>query len=320
MKLVFFGSSEFGLPCLEAFAGEGCAHELVGIFTQPARPAGRRRRARATPVAEWAKANSVVCIESEDINTLEMVQEVARCGGDLLVVIAFGQKISDEVIKLHTKGAINVHGSLLPKYRGAAPVNRAVMNGDKITGISIITLAQRMDAGDVLAQAEIAISEDDTAGSVHDKLAELSPKVLLDTIDAIAAGTAVYTAQDESAVTVAYKLKKSDGFIDFAGSAGEISNKIRGLWPWPGAQVDYVCGKTGKCCRVMLAKVRVVEQVGPAKGAVGTLDGDLNVICQEGRIRILQLKPAGKSLMDFKSFVNGRSVGAGDVFLPIEQK
>jgi len=317
MKITFFGSGDIGIPCLEAL--KESSNELAGVFTQPARPAGRRRTPTPTPVANWAKENAVGCTESEDINSPGMAEQIVACGGRLLVVIAFGQKISQEVIKLHPAGAVNVHASLLPKYRGAAPINWAIINGETQTGISIITLADKMDAGEILAQVKIPIGPDDTAQTLHDKLAEIAPKVLLETIEAIAAGTAVYTSQDESEVTFAHKLKKSDGFIDWTAPAEDINNKVRGLWPWPGAQTVYVHAKTDKTCRVTIAKARVVTAAETSRAEKGILDKNLNVVCGKDTLQILQLKPAGGSLMDFKAFVNGRDVRPGDRFTRIEE-
>ena len=317
MRVTFFGSAQFGILSLQAL--KASANDLVGVFTQPARPAGRKRKPTPTAVAIWAKENGIPCTEAENINSPEMAEKIAACGGELLIVIAFGQKISQEVIKLHPKAAINVHASLLPKYRGAAPINWAIINGETETGISVITLAERMDAGDILGRTKIPITSDDTAETLYDKLAQIAPALLIETIDQIAAGTAVYTPQDESQVTFAHKLKKSDGFLDWAASAESVRNMIRGLWPWPGAQAVFISVKTGKSCRVTIAKARVVAATVSGRDKVGILDENLNVICGQNVLKILQLKPAGASLMDFKAFVNGRDVRPGDVFARVDE-
>ena len=169
-----------------------------------------------------------------------MLEKIADCNPDLIVVIAFGQKIGNELINLPPKGAINVHASLLPKYRGAAPINWVIINGESETGISIISLAEKMDAGDIVSQAKTDIAEDETAGQLHDRLAQMAAPLLLETIDKIANGTAIYTKQDHSKAMLASKLKKSDGFLDFAESAELLEQKIRGFWPWPGTSAIYV--------------------------------------------------------------------------------
>jgi len=317
MKITFFGSGEIGIPSLEAL--KESQNQLCGIFTQPARPAGRKRTQTPTPVAKWAGQNNVKCTETENINAPDMAEQLTACGGQLLVVIAFGQKISQQVCALHPAGAINVHASVLPKYRGAAPINWAIINGDTETGISIITLADKMDAGEILAQTKIPIGPDDTAQTLHDNLAQTAPKVLLDTIEAIENGTAVYKSQDESQVSFAHKLKKSDGFIDFVAPAEKIQNQIRGLWPWPGAQTIFVSAKTHKKCRVTIANARVVPAAGGSRDKIGLLDDKLNVGCGRDALKILQIKPAGGRVMDFKAFVNGRDVRPLDRFIQIDQ-
>ena len=246
-----------------------------------------------------------------------MVDQLSECGSDLLVVIAFGQKISRQVIWLYPKGAINAHVSLLPKYRGAAPVSRAVMNGEKETGVTIITLADKMDAGRMLSSNSVPIGDCDTAETIGEKLGELAGPLLIDTIAKIEDGTATYTDQDESEVTIAAKLKKSDGFLNWDDAAAAIKSRIHGLWSWPGAQFDYVNKKTQKCCRVTIAKA-AASGGGGENTALGTLNSDMEVVCGSGTIKILQIKPAGKALMDFKSFVNGRKTAPGDIFMPIQ--
>jgi len=314
MKITFFGSSEFCIPFLRQAVHGG--EEIVHIFTQPARPAGRKKKLTPTPVAEWAKANSIGCTETANVNSPETIEQLAECESDLLVVIAFGQKVSQQVISMYPKGAINAHASLLPKYRGAAPISRAVMDGQKKTGVTIITLADRMDAGQMLASDSIPIDDSDTSETVSEKLSELAGQVLIDTIAKIKSNTATYIDQDESAVTIAAKLKKSDGFLGWDDTAAAIKSKIHGLWPWPGAQFDYINKKTEKCCRVTIAKAAATDG-GGKNTAVGTLNSDMEIVCKNGTIKILQIKPAGKSVMDFKSFINGRKTEPGDMFMPI---
>lgn len=313
MKIVYCGCGEFGLNSLDAI--KSSAHELVAIITHPAAPAGRGRKTRPTAVAVWTEQNSVPCFEIADSNSPEGVELLKRFSPDLVVVIAFGQKISEEFIAIPSKGAINVHASLLPKYRGAAPINWAIINGETETGVSIITLSQKMDAGEILAKSKIPIAVSDTAADIHDKLAVLAGPVLIDTIDSIEAGTIIYEKQDSSLATAAPKLKKSDGCIDFSADAVDIHDKIRGLWSWPGATAVFLAlGK--KPCEVIIAKSAVSDSAGT--GEIGTLDGDLNVICGQGRLKILQIKPKGGKMMDFKAFLNGRgseSGGAGDCFV-----
>ncbi|HPB93099.1 MAG TPA: methionyl-tRNA formyltransferase [Anaerohalosphaeraceae bacterium] len=317
MRIVFLGSAEFGIPSLEAILSS--RHHLAGIFTQPARPAGRRRTPKPTAVSIWAKQKGLPAAECENINAPDCIGQIAACKGDLLLVIAFGQKIGRAVIDLFRFGAVNVHASLLPKYRGAAPIHWALMNGETETGISIITLADRMDAGDILAQAPAPILPDDTAQTLHDRLAALSVPVLMKTLEKIEKGTAVYTPQNESEATYAPKLQKHHGYIDWERPAAAIVNQIRGLWPWPGAQAVYVSGKTGRSWRVTLQKAQALDVPNPTRQPCGMLNENLDVWCGEGALRIEQIKPAGSDLMSFGAFVNGRACQPGDLFLPLEK-
>ena len=314
MRIIYFGSAQFGIPSLEAI--DNSAHELVRVFTQPARPSGRHRsKPTPTDVAQWCQKNEVPCIEAKNINASDTFAQVAECNADLLVVIAFGQKVSQEVIGLQKYGAVNVHGSLLPKYRGAAPIHWAMMMGEAETGVSIITLAEQMDAGQILAQGKIPIGPDDNFQTMHDKLSELSVNVLMETIDKIDNGTAIYTEQDESQVTYAHKLQKKDGFINWENTAEQITNQIRGLWPWPSAQSVYVSAESGKSWRVTLSKARPVERESKPDDITGQLDKNLHVICGQGALEIVELKPAGSALMTFDAYANGHNCRQGDLFV-----
>ncbi|MBA7475395.1 Methionyl-tRNA formyltransferase [subsurface metagenome] len=316
MKIVYLGSGEFGIECLNALAES--EHNLEFIVTGLPHPAGRGRKPRPTTVACWAKNHSISFIKTKDVNEPSVIEEITAYQPDLIVVIAFGQKIGNQLINLPSKGAINVHASLLPKYRGAAPINWAIINGESETGISIITLAEKMDAGYILAQSKTDVSENETAGQLHDRLATMAAPLLLKTIDKIADGSVVYTQQDHSKATRAPKLKKSDGFLDFNDSARSLRRKILGLWPWPEASATYVSKKTGKHGRVIIANACVVESSNPACLQVGTLDENLNVICAEDALKVTKIKPAGGLLIDFEDFVNGRQTCPGDLFMKID--
>lgn len=318
MRVIYFGSAQFGLPSLEAIGTS--SHELAAVFTQPARPSGRHRsKPTPTDVELWCLNNNIPCVEASNVNQPEMMRRIADFNADLLVVIAFGQKVSQAVIGLQKHGAINVHGSLLPKYRGAAPIHWAMMNGEAETGISIITLADRMDAGLILAQDKLPIKPDDTFQTMHDKLAKLSVPVLMKTIEQLENGTATFTKQDESQVTYAHKLQKKDGFVDWEKPADQLANQIRGLWPWPSAQSVYVSAETGKHWRVTISNARPLLRDGNAGDVPGQVDENLHIICGQGALQILELKPAGSGLMSFESFVNGHNCKPGDLFISAEK-
>ncbi len=313
MNIVFLGSGEFGVPCLNGLLQS--KHDLRFIVTQPTRAAGRGRKPLPTPVAQWASTNSIPFIETENVNTSQAVGKIADFRPDLIVVIAFGQKVGKELINLPPKGAINVHASLLPKYRGAAPINWAIINGESQTGISIITIAEKIDAGQILSQEKTAILANETAGDLHDKLAQIAAPLLIKTIDCIADGTITCTEQDHSKATLAPKLKKSDGFLDFNEPAKVLARKIRGLWPWPSSLAVYSSKNTQKSLGVMIAFAEVVKNSNPSNLPAGTLDENLNIICGRDSLKITRIKPEGSRLMDFADFVNGQHTLPGDVFI-----
>jgi methionyl-tRNA formyltransferase len=315
MNVVYLGSGEFGIPSLEALKTSG--HLPALVVTQPANPAGRGRKPQPTPVAQWAAARAVPFVETDNANDPRMRERIGSCRPDVLVVIAFGQKIGKELVAVPAKGAINVHASLLPKYRGAAPINWAILQGETRTGVSIITLAEKIDAGDILAQSATHISPHETAGELHDRLAQLSAPLLLETLAKIDAGTATYARQDEAEVTFAPKLHKADGLLDFAEPAEVLARKIRGYWPWPGASANFA--SEHKSGRVVLALAEVAPADSPTPPPPGTFDKELAVVCGQDRLKILKLKPAGSGLMNFKAFVNGWRVRPGDRLAKIEE-
>jgi len=317
MNIVYLGSGEFGIPSLDAL--KASEHVLSLVVTQPAHPAGRGRKPQPTPVAQWAAACAVPFVETDNVNAPELVARIAACRPDVLVVIAFGQKVGRGLVELPPQGAVNVHASLLPRYRGAAPINWAILRGESETGVSIITLAEKIDAGDILAQASTPIGGQETAGELHDRLAQLSAPLLLQTLAALEAGVATYTKQNDAEATFAPKLSKTDGLLDFAEPAETLARKVRGFWPWPGASAACVAAQTQKSTRVVIALAEPVSGPGAAQLPPGTLDDDLNVACGQGRLKLLKLKPAGSALMDFRAFVNGRHVRPGDRFVRIEE-
>jgi methionyl-tRNA formyltransferase len=316
MNIVYLGSGEFGIECLNALADS--PHSLDFIVTQPPRAAGRGRKEKPTPVAVWAKNHSLPFIETDNVNAPQMLEKIAAYRPQLIVVIAFGQKIGNQLINLPQKASINVHASLLPKYRGAAPINWAIINGEKETGITIIALAEKMDAGDICTQQKTQINHNETAGQLHDRLAKLAAPLLINTINQIEDGTIVYTEQDHSKATLAPKLKKSDGFIDFNNSAKSIQRKTLGLWPWPGASTIYTSKETAKSVRVTVAMAQVVESSNPTDLPTGTLDENLHVICGRDALKITKIKPDGSRLMDFEDFINGQHTQPGDTFSKID--
>ncbi len=317
MNVVYLGSGEFGVPCLEALKASG--HHLALVVTQPPNPSGRGRKLCSTPVGRWAQDQGLPCVATDNVNHPEVSVRLVDARPDVMVVIAFGQKIGKPLVQLPPKGAINVHASLLPKYRGAAPINWSIIRGETETGVSIITLADKIDAGEILGQSGTPIGPNETAGELHDRLAQLAAPLLIDTLARLEAGTAVYTKQDDTQVTFAPKLKKADGFLDFGEPAEVLARKIRGFWPWPAASAVYVSACTGQPIRIVIAGAECVRTPGGAPSTAGLLDESLQVICGQDRLKITKIKPAGSDLMPFRAFINGWHVRPGDRLMKVEQ-
>jgi methionyl-tRNA formyltransferase len=317
MRISYIGSGRFGLPCLDALRDS--KHVLEFILTQPSKGAGRGRRAAQTPVAQWAISNHTPFTETDNASSPSVIEKVRQVNPDLILVIAFGQKISDELINTPPKGMINVHGSLLPKYRGAAPINRAIANGESETGVTIATVTSQWDAGLILAQRKTRIEPDENAEQLSTRLSELAAPLFLETIGKIEDGTAEYREQNHNQASRAPKLKKSDGYVDFSLPAQTIQNMIRGFWPWPGVSAEYNSKATGKNCRISIVEAQVVKGDNPENLMPGTLDKSLIVVCGSGALKITQIKPAGKSTIPFEAFINGYHVAAQDRFTKIEE-
>lgn len=301
MRIVFFGSGAFGVPTLEALAR---THEVALVVSQPDRPAGRGKSLTPTPLAQRATELGFAVIKPEDVNASEVREAIRAHGADAWVVIAFGQKLSREL--LDGVFAINLHGSLLPAYRGAAPIQRAVMDGCPETGVSVISLAERMDAGLVYAERRRAIGATETSEDVHDALALLGPEAVSDVLARYGSGTLVGQAQDESKATRARKLAKHDGTVDFRTLDAEAARAlVNGLNPWPGCTV--VVGSIPlKLCRVGRA-----GGAGLGDDAIGRLQADGRIRARSGAVEVLEVQPVGGRRMAFHEFMRGRPALAG---------
>ena len=293
MRIVFLGSGAFGIATLESLATR---HEVVAVVSQPDRPAGRGKAMTPTPIAARAAELGIPLLKPADVNEAGVRETVRGYQADAWVVIAFGQKLSREL--LDGVFAINLHGSLLPAYRGAAPIQRAVMDGCAETGVSVISLAERMDAGLVFATRARAIGARETSDDVHDQLALLGPEVVGGVLARHAAGTLVGEIQDESRATRARKLSKAEATVDFAAlDAQEARARINGLNSWPGCTV--LVGE-------LPAKLLRVEECDGAAGEIGVLGPDGVVRARTGAVRILEIQPIGGRGMPVAEFLNGR--------------
>ncbi len=302
LRIIFAGSGEFGLPTLTAL--HAADHEIVQIFSQPDRPAGRGRKLAPTPISEFAIEHNLPLIRTGDINQEPLPP------ADLMVVIAFGQKISESVANHPRLGSVNLHSSQLPKYRGAAPINWAILNGETETGNSIIRLAQRMDAGAILNMSTLAIGEEETAGELHDRLAVDGAPLMLQTIQQLATNTAREIEQDESQATKAPKLNRESSKIDWTHPAEQIARQIRGMYPWPGCRVKLVDQSGTELARLTLVRARA-HPSDSSMGSPGTVTGEGTIATTDGAIAILELQPEGKRPMPLLAFRNGHPWPAG---------
>jgi methionyl-tRNA formyltransferase len=320
VKTVFLGSGAFGIPTLEMLSAR---HELLAIVTQPDRPAGRKRRLTPTPVGQWAQANraEIPLMKPENINEASALQEVRafdvgsegeRAGA--WVVIAFGQKLSQGL--LDDRFAINLHASLLPRWRGAAPINHAILAGDHETGNSVITLADRMDAGLVLGQSRRAIEPGHTAGELHDLLASDGPDLIAGVLDRYASDTLDPVTQDESLVTIASKLRKEHGLLDPALPAAKWRAHIHGLNPWPGVTMS-LRGEPLKLLRAQDAEPPA-QSAGMEPGQVINPEAGLIACGEASAITLLEVQPPGKRPMPWGDFARGARVEAGERLARLE--
>jgi methionyl-tRNA formyltransferase len=296
MRIIFVGSGEFGVPSLSALMSAG--HEILGVYTQPDRPAGRGRKLAATPVAEFAASRGMNAIRTADINSEDLSP------ADLIVVIAFGQKIAQRVVEHARLGSVNLHASLLPKYRGAAPINWAILRGENESGNSIIRLAEKMDAGAVLSQSHLTIGETETAGELHDRLAQDGAELTVRTVAELEAGRIAEKPQDESAATQAPKLSRQSAMLDWKKSGEEIARTIRGLSPWPACRVRLLDAAGGELGRLTLLRAKPAPSEAP-RWHPGEIAIDGNIACDRGAVEILDVQPDGKRTMGFSDYRRG---------------
>jgi len=308
MRLVYLGSGAFGLPTLQALHA---VHEVALVVTQPDRPAGRRRTPTATPVAEFAEVHGLPAIKPADVNDPTILRHVGEIRPDALVVIAYGQKLSPELCSIAP--TINLHGSLLPKFRGAAPIHRAMMAGETRTGVTVIEVTKRMDAGAIYGAAATRIEPTETAGELHDRLAALGPELVQDVLEQIRTGRIDPQPQDETQASTARKLKKQDGTVRFDQPAERVRARINGLNPWPGCTV-LVDGQPLKLLRAAVADSNV-----PGEVMAGTMLEDRSVACQPGAVRLLAVQPPGGKSMSFEAYCNGHQVRPGSQLAAVEQ-
>ena len=313
MRIIFMGTDRFAVPTLKAVIKSDA--ELLCVITQPDRPSGRKLKLAPSLVKEVALKNNLPIHQPERVRKREFVDEVLKpLAPDIIIVVAFGQILPDTILNLPPLGCINLHPSLLPKYRGAAPIQRAIMNGEKVTGVTVMFLDEGEDTGDIILQEKMEIDISDTAELLSQKLAELGARLIRGTLQLARISLLPRQAQDHSRAYHAPKLEKEDGLIDWRKSAFEIHNLIRGTVPWPGAYTTF-----GESARLKIWESRLLESPYPPAlpGTIIEIRPDAGIVVAAGDTGLLitTVQPANKSKMAARDFANGYRLKVGDIFL-----
>ena len=305
MNIIFMGTPDFALPTLQQLHESD--HHVLAVVTQPDRPKGRNRKPAPPPVKQFAMEHGFPVLQPETI-TPDLVKVLGDLEPDFIIVVAFGQILKKDLLALPRHFCINLHSSLLPKYRGAAPINWAIINGDKETGVTTMKMDAGLDTGDTLLSWKTPIRDEDDAQSLHDTLARKGAGLVLKTLQQLEEKSLQPVPQDSSLASYAPKLKKEDGLINWSKNAVEIHNQIRGLEPWPGAYTFF------KSKRLRICKTEIVPGgPGDQPGKIARVsDHGIEVGTSNGRIIVTQLQPEGKKRMASKSFLAGHKINPGD--------
>ena len=309
MRIVFMGTPDFAVGSLQALCESG-KHEILAVVTQPDRPKGRGNKLLQTPVKEYALAQGLNVYQPQKVKTPEFVELLHELQPELIVVAAFGQFLSKEILELPKYGCINVHASLLPKYRGAAPIQYAIIKGEKESGVTIMQMDIGMDTGAMLDKVVVPIAENTTMGELHDALREQGAALLLQVIDKLATGTAVAEPQDDAQATYATLLDRSMEHIDWSKTAQEVHNLIRGFNPAPSTFTKL---PNGKSLKIWGSKMTDKSSAAAAGTVIATGKHSFFVACGEGVLEITEVQPESKKRMPAQVFLNGRGVQEGDL-------
>ena len=308
MRILFMGTPDFALFSLKALCEAG--EEVIGVVTQPDKPKGRGYTLTPPPVKVYALEKGLPVYQPATLRGEEFASLLDTLAPELIVVVAYGKILPENVLNYPKYGCINVHGSLLPKYRGAAPMQRAIMDGDRVTGITTMYMDVGLDTGDMLLKSEVVIEENDNFESIHDKLGACGAETLIRTVEGLKLGTITREKQDDSLSTYAAKIEKADCLIDFAKSAEDVHNQIRGLSPIP---LSFTHTADGKLLKVTEAKIASREGAKGEAGRVLSLENGIEVACGSGSVLLLGVLPEGKGRMSAADFIRGRKVATGDV-------
>jgi methionyl-tRNA formyltransferase len=308
LRIVFFGTPAFAVPTLDALLQSG--HPVVAVVTQPDRPRGRGQKVTDSPVKQRAKAASLPLLQPTRLKDEAFRTALDDLDADLSVVAAYGKILPDDVLAVPRMGTINVHASLLPRYRGAAPVHRAIIGGEQETGVTIMRVVAALDAGPMLAAVRRPIGLDETSEQVEHDLARMGAALLVTTVNAIAGGPVAETPQNDADATYARRLTKEDGLIDWAAPAADIHNLVRGLHPWPHA-FSVLRGRRF----IILRSTPLRESPPVLPGTIVAADGDdLRIAAGDGSLRILEMQAEGRRAMSPREFLAGHHLSAGDRF------
>lgn len=304
MRVVFMGSAPLSCPSLRALA-DADGFEVAAVVTQPDRPKGRHLGMSESPVKTFAVELGIPVLMPENVSASESVEALKRLAPDVVAVAAYGQIVKPCVLDVPRLGCVNVHASLLPRYRGAAPIQWAIANGEKVTGITIMFMAEGMDTGDIITRTEVEIGEAETGGELHDRLGPIGARALVDALRLLAAGEAPRRPQDDAEATYAPKLKKSDGEIDWTMAARAVYNRVRAFNPWPCCR----CRVRGHGLRVLVARV---EDGAGKPGMVLDVSGDGPLVAAgEGAVRLVEVQPEGKKRMSGTAYLSGHKLEVG---------
>ena len=310
MKVIFMGTPDFSVGTFEALVEAG--HEGVLAVTQPDKPKGRGKEMQFTPVKECALKYNIPVFQPRRVRVAECIEELRKYNADIMVVVAFGQILPKEILEMTPYGCVNVHASLLPKYRGAAPIQWSIIDGEEVTGVTTMQMNEGLDTGDMLLKVEIPIEEKETGGSLHDKLAEAGAKLCVKTLEALQNKTVTPVPQGETTTAYAKMLEKQLGNIDWTKSAVEIERLIRGLTPWPSAYTNW----NGKVMKIWDAKVVESENdTNEAQpGAIVKVEKDtFDVQTGDGLLKVRELQIPGKKRMDAGAFLRGYQIKEGEI-------
>jgi methionyl-tRNA formyltransferase len=306
MKIIFMGTPDFAVGCLDACVKND---EVVAVFTQPDRPKGRGKKLAPPPVKVRAEELDIPVYQPEKIKTEENYEIIEKLGADMIIVVAYGQILSKRILDNPKKGCVNVHASLLPKYRGASPINWSIVSGGKVTGVTTMFMSEGLDEGDMILKKEIVIMDDETAGTLHDKLAALGSEVLSETLDAFRSGTETREPQNPEESTYAPLLNKKLALVDWSQEASVIRNKIRGLNPWPVAYTYY----NGEVMKLFVADVvEASEAREPGKILTADKEGML-VSTGNGSLLVKEIQLPNKKRMKVSDFLLGHKIEVGTI-------